>query len=102
MEFKVEITPYADLQLLDILEYYLKSGNVQRTEKVEYSIMNAIKLIQRNPYANKVYDNTLNPNVNLRRCMVKHIHLILYEINGDVITISDIFDVRRNPEMFKY
>lgn len=34
--------------------------------------------------------------------MVKNIHLILYEINGDLITISDMFDCRRNPEMFQY
>lgn len=91
--FKIDWSHEAKLDLLDILEFYIKrNGTATYSKKINSKINRNIKLLSKNPYlgTQSEYDTV--------RVLVTGDYQIIYEIFNQLILIIMIWDCRRNPE----
>jgi plasmid stabilization system protein ParE len=92
-KYKIEWSVEARLDLIDILDYYIKrNGNANYSRKLNSKIQKSTKLISRNPLVGLMTD------VESVRAIVTGDYQIIYEIIGNVILIIMVWDCRRNPE----
>ncbi len=93
VRFKVEWSLEARLDLIDILEFYIKrNGNSTYSRKLFATINKIIRLLSNNPYLGKKTDD---PSI---RALVTGDYQIIYEITDKMILIVMIWDCRRDPE----
>jgi plasmid stabilization system protein ParE len=91
--FKIDWSHAARLDLLDILEFYIKrNGTAAYSTKINSRINRNIKLLSKNPLlgTQSEYDSV--------RVLVTGDYQIIYEIFNQLILIIMIWDSRRDPE----
>lgn len=92
-KFKIEWSADARLDLMDILEFYLKqNGAATYSIKLNSEINKSIRLLSRNPSLG------IQTNYDSVRTFIKGDYQIIYEIFDQLILIVMIWDCRRNPE----
>jgi plasmid stabilization system protein ParE len=92
VKFKVEWSVEARLDLVDILEFYIKrNGNTTYSRKLYSGINKLIRLLSNNPYLGKTDDPSI-------RALVNGDYQIIYEITDKMILIVMILDCRRDTE----
>jgi|SRR3989304_1681647 len=92
-KFKIDWSIEARLDLIDILEFYIKrNGTSTYSIKLNAKINKSIKLLSKNPYLGTKtdYDSV--------RALITGDYQIIYEIFEQLILIIMIWDCRRDPE----
>jgi len=93
VRFKVKWSLEARLDLIDILEFYIKrNGNSVYSRKLHQSINKNIKYLKSNPFLGKQTDD---PSI---RVLITGDYEILYEVLDKLLLIVMIWDSRRDPE----
>jgi toxin YoeB len=93
VRIKVEWSLEARLDLIDILEFYIKrNGNSIYSRKLNVLINKTIRLLVKNPFLGKQTDD---PSI---RAMITGDYQIIYELAEKSILIVMIWDCRRDPE----
>lgn len=93
VKFKIDWSLEARLDLIDILEFYIKqNGTVTYSFKLNSEINKSIKLVSKNPFigVQTDYDSV--------RALISGNYQIVYEIFDQLILIIMIWDSRRDPE----
>jgi plasmid stabilization system protein ParE len=92
VKFKVEWSIEARLDLLDILDFYIvRNKSAAYSKKLNSKINNSIKLISKNPLIG------LQSEIESVRALITGDYQIIYEILDKSISISMIWDCRRDP-----
>jgi toxin YoeB len=92
-KFKVEWSIEARLDLIDILDFYIKrNGNNQYSRKLYVQINKSINLISKNPNIGA------KAEIETVRALITGHYQIIYEIIESVILVVMIWDCRRDPE----
>lgn len=91
--FKIDWSVEARLDLIDILDFYIKrnKSNVY-SSKLHAKINKTIKLLSKNPFLGTPTD------FNSVRTLVTGDYQIIYEIFDQLIVIIMIWDCRRDPK----
>jgi len=91
--YKINWTIEAELDLMEILDFYIqRNGTALYSRKLYSRIKKTISTLSK------------NPNIGLKteyesvRALVTGDYQIIYEITQGVVLISMIWDCRRNPE----
>lgn len=93
VNYKVEWSIEARLDLLDILEFYFqRNGNANYSRKLNSKINKSIKRVTKNPLLG------LQTDLNSVRAIVTGDYQIIYEIIENTLLIVMVWDCRRNPE----
>lgn len=93
VKFTIEWSVEARLDLLDILEFYIKqNGTISYSRKLNSTIDKSLKLIAKNPLIGILSE------YHSVRVFIKGDYEIIYEIIEQSILIIMIWDCRRNPE----
>ena len=91
--FKIDWSIEARLDLIDILDFYIKrNGSANYSIKLNAKINKSIRLLSKNPLIGKQTDYTSV------RTLVTGDYQIIYEIFNQLILIIMIWDCRRDPE----
>ena len=92
-KFKIEWSTEARLDLLDILDFYVKRNkSALYSKNLNSKINKNIKLINKNPFIG------LQTPIESVRALITGDYQIIYEILDDIIVIVMIWDCRRDPE----
>jgi len=92
VKFKIEWSIEARLDVVDILDFYIKrNGSSTYSRKVYKRINHNIQLIAKNPHIGVKTDD---PDV---RALITGDYQIIYEIIEKGILIDMVWDSRRNP-----
>jgi len=93
VKLKIDWSVEARLDLIDILDYYIKrnKSNIYST-KLNAKINKSIKLISKNPFLGIPTDYVSV------RALITGDYQIIYEIFDQLILIIMIWDCRRDPE----
>ena len=92
-KFKVEWSVEARLDLLDILEFYLKrNGTSIFSRKLNKLINEGIRLISKNPLIG------VQSDISDARALITGDYQINYIVTSKAIIIVMLWDSRRNPE----
>jgi len=92
-KFKVEWSIEAKLELLDILDFYIKRNQSSvYSKKLNSKISKTTKLLSQNPSIG------IKTEIESVRALIAGDYQIIYEIIDDVILIIMIWDCRRDPE----
>ncbi|MCU0461741.1 MAG: type II toxin-antitoxin system RelE/ParE family toxin [Bacteroidales bacterium] len=92
-KFKIEWSIEARLDLLDILDFYvIRKKSAAYSKKLNSKIYNSTKLIAKQPYIGT------QTGIDTVRALVTGDYQIIYEIPGNKIMISMIWDCHRDPE----
>lgn len=93
VKFKIEWSVDARLDLIDILEFYIKqNGTATYSIKLNSEINKTVKLLSKNPALG------INTNYESVKTFVNGNFQIIYEVFDQLILIIMIWDCRRNPE----
>jgi len=93
VKFKIKWSVDARLDLIDILEFYIKqNGTATYSIKLNLEINKTIKLLSKNPALG------IHTNYDSVRTFVNGNYQIIYEVFDQLILIIMIWDCRRNPE----
>lgn len=93
VKFKIDWSLEAKLDLIDILDYYIKRNKSNLYSiKLNAKINKTIKLLSKNPFLGipTDYDSV--------RALITGDYQIIYEIFDQLILIIMIWDCRRDPE----
>ncbi|MEI8112609.1 MAG: type II toxin-antitoxin system RelE/ParE family toxin [Bacteroidia bacterium] len=93
VKYKITWSSEARLDLMDILEFYLRiNGTATYSVKLNAKINSSIKLLSKNPFLGTPtdYDSI--------RALVTGDYQVIYEIFNQLILIIMIWDCRRDPE----
>lgn len=92
-EFKISWTIEAEIDLTEILEFYInRNKSVVYSRKLYAKIKKDISTISKNPKLG------IRTDFESARALITGDYQIIYEIMDDNIVISMIWDCRRNPE----
>jgi plasmid stabilization system protein ParE len=93
VRIKVEWSLEARLDLIDILEFYIKrNGNSIYSRKLNVLINKSIRLLVKNPLLGKQTDDASI------RALITGDYQIIYELAEKLILIVMIWDCRRDPK----
>lgn len=91
-KYKIDWSIEARLDLIDILEYYIKRNkSALYSKKLNSKINRNIKLITKNPFIG------LQSEIESVRALITGDYQIIYELFDDLILIIMIWDCRRDP-----
>ncbi|OFY49510.1 MAG: hypothetical protein A2W85_06645 [Bacteroidetes bacterium GWF2_41_31] len=93
VKFKIDWSIEAKLDLIDILDYYIKRNKSKTYSiKLNAKINRSIKLLSKNPFLGVPtdYDSV--------RALITGDYQIIYEIFDQLILVIMIWDCRRDPE----
>jgi len=92
-KFKIEWSPEAKGDLMDVLEFYInRNGSATYSKKLHAKIGKSVKHIAKNPKLG------IQTNYHSVRSLITDEYQIIYEIFDQVILIVMLWDCRRNPE----
>jgi plasmid stabilization system protein ParE len=92
--FKIEWSVEARMDILDILEFYIKRNNSAFYSRKLYTEINKhIKLLSSNPFLG------IKTDIKSVRTLIHNHFQLIYEIHDKTIVIVMIWDTRRNPEV---
>lgn len=93
VKFKIEWSIEAKLDLIDILEFYIRrNGSNTYSRKLNAKINKSVKFLSKHPYIGTPTD------FDLVRTLVTGDYQIIYEIFNQLILIIMIWDCRKLPE----
>jgi len=93
VKFKIEWSIEARLDLLDILDFYvIRNKSTAYSKKLYSKINKSTNLIAKQPFIGT------QTGIETVRALVTGDYQIIYEILDDTISISMIWDCRRDPE----
>ena len=93
VRIKIEWSLEARMDLLDILQFYIKrNGNSVYSKKLYSQIIKSVKLLVKNPFLGKQSEDASV------RALISGDYQILYEVFDKLILIIMIWDCRRDPE----
>jgi plasmid stabilization system protein ParE len=87
--------------LKEIYIWYKEDYSVSRAQKVIKSIRKSVTEISKNPYHYQQCFRVLNPNTNIRNCLVHNTFWIVFEIENNQIKILDIISGFQNPDLYQ-
>lgn len=91
-KFKINWSLEARLDLIDILDYYIKRNQSKTYSiKLNTQINDTVKLLSKNPFLGTP------TNYNSVRALVMGDYQIIYEMFDRLIVVSMIWDCRRDP-----
>ena len=91
-KYKIEWSIEARLDLIDILEFYIKRNSSNSySKKLNSKINRSLKLITNNPLIG------LKSQIESVRALITVDYQIVYEISDNIILIVMIWDCRRDP-----
>ena len=90
---KIVWSPYAEIDLLKILEYfYIRNGSKTYSVKLNSKIRRAVRLLSNHPFLG------LQSDVENVRVLVEGDYVIFYQVDKETISITTIWDCRQNPD----
>jgi len=93
VKFKIDWSIEARLDLLDILEFYIKQNDTATYSiKLNSEINKSIKLLSKNPFIG------IETDYDSVRALISGNYQIIYEIFDKLIIIIMVWDCRRDPE----
>jgi len=93
VKFKIDWSIEARLDLLDILEFYIKQNDTATYSiKLNSEINKSIKLLSKNPFIG------IQTDYDSVRALISGNYQIIYEIFDKLIIIIMVWDCRRDPE----
>ena len=95
MKFHVEISPAADFEIADSIEWYEAQEN-GLGRRFESTLESIVELIRRNPKKFPKVDGEV------RRTIVRRFpFIILFTVTDDIISIFSVFHTSRNPMIWR-
>ncbi len=95
MKFRVEISPAADFEIADSIEWY-EAQETGLGRRFEATLESIIELIRRNPKKFTKVDGEV------RRTIVRRFpFIILFTVTDDIISIFAVFHTSRNPMIWR-
>lgn len=95
MEFKLEITEAAKLDIVDGVYYYQKISE-SLAERFYFEITHSLQAIKKNPTYFSYY------NEPFRKLVLKHFpYLIIYKVYTDTVIVTGIVFAKQNPGKIK-
>ena len=95
--FKIVWTLSAELNLMDILEYYNKRNQSTKfSKKLLNRLQKTVKSLSKNPLLG------LTSNIDSVRIIIHKDYQIVYEIKEVCILILVVWDSRQNPDNFRW
>lgn len=92
-KYKIEWSTSARIDLLDILDFYIKRNkSASYSKKLNADINKSVALISNNPFIGT------ETNYNTVRAFITGDYQIIYEIFDQLLLIIMIWDCRRNPD----
>lgn len=101
MEYSIYWSENAVQTLKDIFDWYKEDYSLVRAQKVVKSIRKSVNYISNNPFHFQQCFKVINPNPNIRNCLVHQSFWVVYEINENQIRILDIISGYQNPTLFE-
>ena len=93
VEFQIDWTVEARLDLIDILDFYIeRNGNAYYSKKLNSKIQKSISLISKNPIIGTQSDQ------DSVRILTTGDYQLIYKIVNKIILVVMIWDCRRNPD----
>ena len=98
---KLELTGYAQYQLRRILAYYLALGSSKRGQEIVNEILDRASDLLTNPGLGPLEENLAELGEGHRSLLVGRLHKIVYLITPTAIYVTDVFDVRQDPDTMR-
>lgn len=98
---KLFFTSNAVRRLTQIEDYERKKGNVKKGRKTVREIRDKAKMLEDNPKLGPTEEHLEELGRGHRSLLVGTLYKIIYLIKAPIIFITDIFDVRQNPDKMK-
>jgi len=101
MIYSIYWSENALLTLKDIFDWYKEDYSYTRAQKVIKSIRKKVNSISENPFHFQQCFKVLNPNPNIRNCLVHQTFWVVFEIEENQVRILDIISGYHNPDLFE-
>ncbi len=101
MDYSIYWSDNAIQTLKDIFDWYKEDYSYLRAKKVVKSIRGSVKKISQNPFHYQQCFKVLNPNPNIRNCLVHQTFWVVFEISENHIRILNIISGFQNPHLFE-
>ena len=90
-------TEFAKENLKDMFDYYSKTASKKVAHKIRRQILSSTKRLNKNPKMGQMefYLEKLKEN---HRYILSGNYKVIYKIDNSKIIITDVFDVRQNPD----
>jgi|SRR6056297_547771 plasmid stabilization system protein ParE len=98
---KVKITKPALARLMAIHEYHKKEGNISKGIAIQKKIVQMTQLLGDNPLLGKKEKQLVDMGLGHRSLVIDRHYKVIYRIGKVDLYITDIFDVRQDPEKMK-
>ena len=98
---KLFFTRNAIRKLTQIEDYQRTKGNARKGRKTVRDIRDKAKMLEKNPELGPPEANFEELNQGHRSLLVGTLYKIVYLIKQPIIFITDIFDVRQDPDKMK-
>jgi len=93
VKYKIKWSIEARLDLIDILEFYIKrNGNSFYSKKLNAIIKQGLIQISKNPFIG------IKTQYDSDRVLITSDYQLVYEVINDLILVVMIWDCRRNPD----
>lgn len=97
----VKITKPALNRLMAIHKYYKAEGNISKGIAIQKKIVQMAQLLGDNPLLGKKEKHLEDMGLDHRSLVVDRHYKVIYRIEKSDLYITDIFDVRQDPEKIK-
>lgn len=101
MEYSIYWSENAVKTLNDIFDWYNEDYSLARAQKVIKSIRKSVNCISENPFHFQQCFKVLNPNPNIRNCLVHQNFWVVFEVVENQIRILEIISGFQNPDLFE-
>ena len=98
---RIEISPKARQQLLQITDYYAEWGGMRSVERLLDKIKEKQEIILKFPEAYNQEPLLAERKIVYRSVIINDYYKMIYRIDNDVITISAFWDMRMHPNRLK-
>lgn len=97
MVFKIRLSDLAEDNLADILNYLAENWSNEVVFAFANRLDTHLSNIKATPHNFPIHSEEMK----VRRCSLNPYHGIFYRIDGDIIHVITIFDLRQNPQKLK-
>lgn len=98
---RIEISPKARQQLLQITDYYAEWGGMRSVERLLAKIKEKQERILKFPEAYHPEPLLADRKIVYRSAIINDYYKMIYRIDNDAITISAFWDMRMHPNKLK-
>lgn len=97
---EIEITEFAESELIRIYDYYRSVASEPVARKIKDRILEKALTLTTFPLRGQEEENLKELNEG-HRYLIEGNYKIIYKISGNTVFITDIFDTRQNPDKIK-